>query len=510
MVLLPSNLDYTDKDFDALRVRMFNLIDSVFPTWSDKSKANFANILVESFAWLVDILCFYQDQQAREGRWGTAVIRKSLIAMGKLINYVLPGATAASADVVITISNASALTGTVTPVGAVPVVVKTEAITDPIRGEIVSPLPFTIDVATGFKEFQWEHSLTQPPFIVASTSLADQKYLLPFGPFLDDGSDEVSTVSQGTFTRVTSFLNSGPTDAHYRIQVDQNDRAEVIFGDGNNGVIPVGNITVNYRTGGGIFGNVEPGALKKVEGSFVDSVGNPAYLIASNAVGAQGGEPREEVEAARVNGPESIRVVNRTVAREDYEINAKKVNGVGRALMLTSNEDVSIDENRGFLYIVPSTGGDPSQTMLDNCEYICTVTYPNTITFQFEARGAVYLAINVYAVVFLREEQVPSTAKASILSDLADYFEPMLASGAPNPNIDFGFNYKDADGLPAGEIAWSDIHNVVRDNPAVRKVGPGATDFTLNGLHDDVPIPNWQFPKLGTVTIINGDTGNAI
>ena len=510
MALLPSNLDYTDKDFDTLRVRAFNLIDSVFPTWSDKAKANFANILVEGYAWILDILVFYQDQQAREGRWGTAVIRKSLIAMAKLINYVLPGATAASADIVVTISNASALTGTVTPVGASPVVVKTEAITDPIRGEVISPLPFTIDVTTGFKAFQWEHSLTQTPYIVASTNLADQRYLLPFSPFLDDGSEVVSTVSQGTFTKVTTFYNSGPTDTHYRIQVDQNDRAEVIFGDGNNGVIPVGNITTGYRTGGGVFGNVEPESLKKVEGSFVDSVGNPAYLVASNAVGAEGGEPREEVEAARVNGPESIRVVNRTVAREDYQINAKKVDGVGRALMLTSNQDTTIDENRGICYIVPTSGGDPSQTMLDNVEYICTVTFPNTVTFQFVARGAVYLTINVYTVVYLHEEQVPSTVKASIESDLADFFAPMLASNAPNPNIDFGFNYKDADGQPAGEIAWSDIHNVVRDNAGVRKVGPGDTDFTLNGMRDDVGIPNWMFPKLGTVTVINGDTGTAI
>ena len=50
MTILPSNTDYTDKDFDAILLRARGLIRSVFPTWSDESVANFGNILVESFS----------------------------------------------------------------------------------------------------------------------------------------------------------------------------------------------------------------------------------------------------------------------------------------------------------------------------------------------------------------------------------------------------------------------------------------------------------------------------
>lgn len=510
MTLLPSNRDYTDKDFESIRERTFNLIQSVFPTWSDNAVTNFQNILVESFSWILDVLVFYQDQQAREGRFQTAVLRKSMIALTKLINYALPGAAAASADVVITITNASALTGSVTPALSAPVVAKTEAVTNPIRGEIISPLPFAIPVVDVSKTFVWEHSLTQPTFGVASSGLVDQRYLLPFGPFLDDGSEVVQTTSQGVFSRVSTFYNSDPTDKHYRVQVDQNDRAEVIFGDGVNGIVPVGNITADYRIGGGIFGNVEAGSIKKLEGSFVDSVGNPAYLVASNAAAAEGGIPREEVDAARVNAPQSIRVINRTVAREDYEINAKRVSGVGRALMLTSDQFSGISENRGNLYIVPSTGGVPSQSILDQVFTSCTITYPNTVTFQLEVKPASYLTIHIRAVVFLDQNTVPSEVKAAIVNNLEDYFSPMLASGEENPEIDFGYNYKDADGNPAGEIAWSDVQNVVRDTVGVRKVDPGDDGFTLNTLRSDVPIPNWQFPELGDVVVINGDTGDEI
>lgn len=510
MTILPSNRDYTDKDFEAIRARTFSLIQSVFPKWSNLAVSNFGNILVESFGWILDVLTFYQDQHAREGRWGLAVLRRSMINLAKLINYQIPGAAAATADVVVTILNPDVLTGTIVAVTGVPVVVKTEDAVDPIRGELISPLPFQITVTAGSKTFVWEHLLTQPRHTVASTGLADQKIPLPFVPFLDDDSEVVQTASQGVFTRVDTFYNSGPTDTHYRIAVDQGDRAEVIFGDGTNGVFPVGNINIDYRTGGGAFGNVEQETLKKLEGNFVDSVGTAAYLSASNAVAAEGGLPREEVEATRINAPESIRVLTRTVAREDYEINAEKVAGIGRSLMLTSNEDVVIDENTGNLYIVPSTGGIPSQGLLDAAEYNCTVEYPNTITFQLFIKPVSYLTINVQAVVFLVDGAVPSTVKTAVTTNLEDFFVPMLASGAKNPNVDFGWNYKDVEGNPAGEIAFSDVHNVVRDTAGVRKVGSGLADFTLNGVHSDAAIPNWQFPKLGTIMLINGDTGTAI
>jgi hypothetical protein len=529
MSQFPYSSDYTNKDYDAIRARTFNLIKSVFPTWSDTQVDNFGNILVESFGFIMDVLCFTMDQWAREGRFGTAVLRKSMIDLAKLIDYVLPGATAATADVVITLENASALVGKVTSVGNVAVVLSTDEITDPVTGEIISPLPFEIDVITGSGTFVWENSISQPSYSVASTGLSDQSVFLPFTPFLEN-SEVVSTPTQGTFTRVDSFYDSVPTDTHYRVQVDQSNQAKIIFGNDINGVIPIGDIEFSYRTGGGSDGNVEPLALKKVVGSFVDTVGTTAYLSCSNALAATGGLPREEVSGARVNAPRSIRTINRTVAREDYEINAERVPEVGRSLMLTSNQSTGIDENAGLLFVVPATGGTPSQSILDDVLTMCTVTYPNTTTFQLSVRPPNYLTIDVYAVVWLHKNVVPSAAKAAVNTALTDYLAPMilagssligetveidetdvtLAAGMPNPFVDFGFNYKDVDGNLAGEIAFSDIFNIVRDVASIRKVGAGTSDFTLNGLHDDIALDNWEFPIFGELTLINGDTGTEI
>lgn len=507
--ILPVSYDYTDKDFYSLRARVFDLIRSVFPDWSDEAVANFGNVLVESFCWIEDVLTFYQDQQAREGRIAFVQLRRNMIALCKLLGYELDPASAATADVLMTISNPGVLSGFVTP-AASPVVIQTEEVTNPVKGELQGSISFDLSLGEISKTFPWENSITQTPYVVASNTRPDQQIVLPFGPFLW-GSEVVSTPTQGVFTRVDSFFNSGPLDTHYRVQMDQNDRATEIFGDGKNGVIPAGNITSTYKTGGGIYGNVEENALKKVVGKFIDSFGREAYVTATNVASASGGGPREEVEAARINAPESIRSPNRTVAREDYEINAKKVIGVGRALMLTSNETSVIGENRGKLFVVPTTGGVPSSLLLQQVEDILTLPppdgFPHTLTFQFDVLPPVYKEIDIEATIWLREGYVPSAVKAAILANLEDYFEPMLASGAPNPNVDFGYYYKDQDGIPAGEIPWSDVFNVIRDTTGVRKL---EHTLKLNGITDDVTIASWEFPALGDLLVVNGDTATAI
>ena len=95
MALLPPNLDYTDKDFDALRERLMLLVRSVFPDWSDFSVASFGNLLLEMFAFVGDVLGFYLDAQSRESRLATATQRRNVIALARMLGFTLQGARAA-------------------------------------------------------------------------------------------------------------------------------------------------------------------------------------------------------------------------------------------------------------------------------------------------------------------------------------------------------------------------------------------------------------------------------
>jgi len=503
MALLPTSLDFTDRDFDSLRLRLQNLVRSVFPDWTDFNVASFGNMLIELFAFVGEVLTFYQDNQARESRIVTATQRKNVIALAKLLGFQLAGARAATADVQFRLAEPPAADITF-PLGTT---VRTQEVTDPVRFQLLAPvtIPTGADppVATGTVE----NSESQDE-LFESTGLANQELSLTFTPFLD-GSAEVSA-GNGTFEEVESFLDSGPNDLHFTVVVDQSDRATVRFGDGLQGAVPTGTIQVLYKTGGGPEGNVDAERIVVIEGTFTDAFGNPVQVTVENPAPASGGTPRQSLASAKVLAPASLRTLNRTVSREDYENNALKLSQVARALMLTSNEDATIGENSGILFVIPQGGGFPSQALKEEVTGQVTVVFPNTLTFVLSVQDPVFKTIDVDARVFLRAGQNPATVRSAIEQALADFFAVSLPDGTPNPTVDFGFNIKDAGGNPAGEVAWSDLLALVEGVAGVRKIGDEDADFLMNGRSDDVALDNKEFPALGTITLFNGDTGGPL
>ena len=175
--------------------------------------------------------------------------------------------------------------------------------------------------------------------------------------------------------------------------------------------------------------------------------------------------------------------------------------------MLTSNEDPTIAENSGILYVIPRGGGVPTPALKNAVLRQVTAVYPCTLTFQVAVQDPVYKRIDVETRVYLRQGHAPAVVRDRITANLAAMFRVSNPDGTPNADIDFGFNTKDVDGNPAGEVAWSDVFNVVRDTDGVRKVGALHSDLKLAGLPADVALAIREFPVMGTVTIISGDTG---
>ena len=84
-------------DVDSLRARLTALVRSVFPDWSDLSVASFGNLLIETYAFVGDVVISYLDNQACESRLATATRRRNVSALARLLGYKLRGAQAATA-----------------------------------------------------------------------------------------------------------------------------------------------------------------------------------------------------------------------------------------------------------------------------------------------------------------------------------------------------------------------------------------------------------------------------
>ncbi len=106
-------IDYLTKDYAGFRQGMLNQIPLLLPNWTDRSEADFGIVLIELFAYVSDILSYYQDRVANEAYLGTATQRRSVAELLRLIDYQIdPGLAAAAlinfnvtADVTISGSN---------------------------------------------------------------------------------------------------------------------------------------------------------------------------------------------------------------------------------------------------------------------------------------------------------------------------------------------------------------------------------------------------------------------
>jgi hypothetical protein len=527
---MPAPTDYTDLDYASLRARLVALASSAFPDVDWTAAASLEVLLLELSAYVGDVIAYYLNNVGRESKWGTAQQRRSLLRLVKLIGYKPPGAVAAQYVETFTLATAPANPVTF-PAGTVVQTSTAPSAGGPVLYQILAPL--TIPAGQTAASGTVENSVAASDAF-SSTGLADQTFILSSTPYLDGSA--VVVAADGTYVEVQNFLASGPTDRHFTTSVDDLDRCTVAFGDATNGAIPSGTITVAYKTGGGAAGNVLAGAINQIPGNFADTSGAPVRVSVTNGAATVQGVDRASAAQIRALAPESLRVLGRAVAREDFEIGARAVPGVARALCLTANEDPSIGENSGRIFIVPNAGGAAPSGLLSLVLAQFngpTAPYPCLLTFQLAAQTATYLPINVSTQVYIRKGYTPATVGADIRQRLTDYFALtitparlwQLAPGEAaslgvsqidvtsqilNPVVDFGYELQDEDGAPVGSYGWSDMFDLIGQTSGVLRVVATMGGLLLNGYQSDVPINNFQFPMLGTVAIVNATDGSAL
>ncbi|MFJ7493281.1 putative baseplate assembly protein [Streptomyces sp. NPDC097727] len=164
-----------------------------------------------------------------------------------------------------------------------------------------------------------------------SEGVAGQRFSVSRVPLLLDGEPPVVQVSSAEgwqiWTAVEHFGASSPDDRHVRIDAVSGEFAfppEVREPDGTMrayGAVPEKGAQLRvprYLTGGGAAGNVARGAICVLRSSV------PYVASVDNREAARGGVDGETVENAKVRAPNILRVQERAVTAEDYEVIARE------------------------------------------------------------------------------------------------------------------------------------------------------------------------------------------
>ncbi len=181
-------------------------------------------------------------------------------------------------------------------------------------------------------------TLDEDPSLRVST-----KILGSFGPIVDAGVEAfkaagvlgatleaafngsgISVLVNGVlWDETASLLLEGAAAQVYQVDFDQDDKVAITFGDGVRGAVPpAGTVTIQYRVGGGVRGNVTPGNFQGVvTASSSSPLSNQGVsLTLSNPYTfGNGGQERENLESIKANLRNFIRANDRAVSTEDYE-----------------------------------------------------------------------------------------------------------------------------------------------------------------------------------------------
>ena len=320
-------------------------------------------------------------------------------------------------------------------------------------------------------------------------ALTEQVYEFPHAPVL---SAEVS-VDGVTWTEVSDFDASGPTDPHYVL-----DRAAgtVRFGDGVAGRMPDPDATVvaqQYAFGGGREGNVPATASWRFlnpDRAVGDDLTLGDVAITAESAGTGGADGESLAEAFR-RTRRDLRTPYRAVTEDDYRYVATHTPGLrfGRATVRVeevTDLDVAGSPTAVRVVVVPyaplsTARPEPSEGFLDAVER--HIEKFRLLSDRVRVEGPQYVGLSVEVSVQTSAWLPESRVTRAVESELAEFVHPI-----------HGY---EGDGWPFGRPLYSgavrdrlssiDFVDHVREL-SIRSHGPARVDGDGNVLPDDAAL----------------------
>lgn len=291
---------------------------------TDVSEGNILVIIISLFAAIAEVLHYYIDNAARELFISTARRYDSVVKIGKIVDYLPSGASAARTDLLVSkytvnTSNVNITAGTTITdtAGNIWSVVK-DVLWPSGTYSVIVPLiqheRYSIDDLVGTTISNL--SILTIPSSMFTTGL------------YESGTMELS-IGGTQWALVDTFAHSKYNDPHFRVQVNSDNSVNIIFGDGKHGKRP----SLNDIIGGlacyvtkGSSGNIEAQSIYRTNFAVNGD-------IATNTEAAIGGNNYEDIEDLRDSIPRYVRTNGVAVTKEDFEDLALQVPGVGKAKM---------------------------------------------------------------------------------------------------------------------------------------------------------------------------------
>ena len=342
---------FTNLDFDQIKAQIKDYLraNSNFTDF-DFEGSNFS-VLIDTLAYNTYINAFNANLVVNESFLDGATVRENVVSLARNIGYVPRSRSAAKANVWFNVPTTTT-SGTLTLQAGLVCI----GVTDNSSYRFSIPEDLTVGVKNGVAQFGTadlprevlQGSMLSRQFLV-NTSV-DQRFILD-NPSIDTSTIRCYVRGIGDsglgreFKQIDNILNLNKNSEVFLLQEVQDERYELLFGDGyfgkkleNNAVI-----TVRYLVTDGAAGNGP--SIFDFQGSFVDESGVsviPSGSITVNTVQkAQNGGEIEDVSSIKYFAPRLYSAQYRAVTARDYEAIISEVYPNTESVAVVGGEELS-------------------------------------------------------------------------------------------------------------------------------------------------------------------------
>lgn len=360
------NLNYTNQDFWSMKLRLIDYIKEKFAeTYNDFVESDLAVVLIENWAFIADTLSFKIDQIANEIFIDTVSEVDNAFRLALLVGFKPQPPIGARSLWSATINN---LLDTNLAISTpVQIDVNTEAglktielfaadpSNNPLFGEdiIISAGSFLNTSVVGVEGKTFSQA-------AAGTGEINQFVALSNGPVI---WNSIQVFVDGTAWEQVDYFTDSQPRREFRVEYDPAYRAFVIFGNSRAGMIPsIGSdITISYRVGGGVAGNIVTGSVELQRNYVVPGFEFRVPVTFRNYTKGDFGYAGDTIDDIKRKLPQWLRTQNRIVSGDDIEIFASQFatefNGqIGKAVAVLRNYGCAA--NIVDLYVLAKDGED--------------------------------------------------------------------------------------------------------------------------------------------------------
>ena len=437
---------FTNLDFDQIKTSIKDYLrtNSDFTDF-DFEGSNFS-VLIDTLAYNTYITAFNSNMVVNESFLDSATVRENVVSLARNIGYVPRSRTAAQATISFNILNTQEV-----DVNSAPSTVTLKAGLVCIASDSSTTFTFSIpeDITTtitlgppsttpskvvGYTASFDSIKVFQGTFLKKSFTVdgsLDQRFILD-NPFIDTSTIVVrvrgsSEKGKGTlFTKVDNILNVDSTSSTFLIQEVQDEKYELLFGDGifgrkleNESIIDISYIVTDGKEGNGPGSFTFAGTVETEPNSVVELSTTPLIDVIS---GASNGGDIESTDSIKYFAPRLYSSQYRAVTARDYEAIIQQIYPNTESVSVVGGEELDPPQfGTVFITIKPQNGDfvsdfDKTQILSDLKNYTLTGISQKIIDLKI-------LHIELESSIYYNSSKVTNVEelKTSVVNGLTTY-----------------------------------------------------------------------------------------